>query len=93
MIAATSLRRSKSGDERMSNFTVRRGQRYRATIRLGLIEQLADNETIAEHLRVAGFSDVAVRGSGPTRIAEALWSNGDASAPLPPQIVDVVEMA
>jgi hypothetical protein len=31
----------------VSKFTVRRGQRYRATIRLGLFEQLADNETIA----------------------------------------------
>ena len=75
----------------MSNFTVRRGQRYRATIRLGLFEQLADNETIAERLREAGFSDVAVSGSGITRTAEALWPNSDTSAPLPPQIVAVTE--
>ena len=55
----------------MSIFTVRRGQRYRATITLGLIEQFADNEMIAGKLAEAGFTDVAVSGSGGTRHAEA----------------------
>ncbi len=77
----------------MTNFTVRCGHRYRATIRLGLIEQLAGNATIAEQLRAVGFVDVVVRGSGSTRTAEALWPHDDASAPLPPQIVEVVETA
>jgi hypothetical protein len=82
-----------NGDERVTDFTVHRGRRYRATIRLGLFEQLADNETIAGQLRAAGFTDVAVRGRGATRTAEALWPNNDASAPLPPQVIDVIEMA
>jgi hypothetical protein len=77
----------------VSNFTVRRGRRYRATIELGLLEQLADNETIAERLRAAGFADVAVAGSGATRTAEALWPKSDASAALPPQITEVTETA
>ncbi len=77
----------------MSNFTVRRGRRYRATIQLGILEQLADNATIAARLREAGFTDVAVSGSGATRTADALWPNGDTSAPLPPQIIEVVEVA
>jgi hypothetical protein len=77
----------------VTQFTVRRGRRYRAKIQLGLIEQLADNETIAERLREAGFTEVAVRGSGATRMAEALWPNSDANAPLPPQVIDVVETA
>jgi hypothetical protein len=77
----------------VSNFTVRRGRRYRATIELGLLEQLADNETIAERLRAAGFADVAVSGSGAMRTAEALWPNSDASAALPPQITEVAETA
>jgi hypothetical protein len=80
-----------NGEKQVTQFTVRRGRRYRAKIQLGLIEQLADNETIAERLREAGFADVTVHGHGPTRTAEALWPNTDASAPLPPQIVDVVE--
>jgi len=77
----------------VTDFTVRRGRRYRATIRLGLFEQLADNETIAGQLRAVGFTDVTVRGRGAARTAEALWPNNDAKAPLPPQIVDVVETA
>jgi hypothetical protein len=74
-------------------FKVRRGRRYRATISLGLIEQFADNETIAEQLRQAGFADITVTGSGATRTAEGLWPNEDASAPLPEQIAEVVEIA
>ncbi len=77
----------------MSNFTVRRGRRYQATIRLGFLEQLADNETIARQLRAAGFSDVVVTGRGSRRTAEALWPGDDASAPLPSQITKVVETA
>jgi hypothetical protein len=77
----------------MSNFTVRQGRRYRATLRLGLLEQLADNETIAERLQAAGFADVTVSGSGAMRTAEALWPNRDASAALPAQITEVVELA
>jgi len=77
----------------MTSFTVRRGKRYRATITLGLLEQLADNETIAAKLREAGFADVCVSGAGPTRSAEALWPKDDASAPLPPQVGAIVEVA
>jgi hypothetical protein len=84
---------SRNGEALVSNFTVRRGHRYRATIRLGVFEQLAGNETIAARLREAGFADVAVSGSGAKRTAEALWPNSDASAPLPPQITKVVETA
>jgi hypothetical protein len=75
------------------HFTVRRGRRYRATIQLGLIEQMADNEIIAARLREAGFAEVAVRGGGAMRTAEALWPHNDASAPLPAQVVDIVETA
>jgi hypothetical protein len=77
----------------VTRFTVRRGRRYRATIRLGFFEQLADNETIAAQLREAGFAEVSVSGRGSERTAEAVWPGEDASAPLPPQIAKVVETA
>lgn len=76
----------------MSDFTVRRGRRYRATISLGLLEQLAGNEIIADKLRAVGFAEVEVTGSGAERVAEALWPLEDSSAPLPPQITSVVEL-
>jgi hypothetical protein len=76
----------------MTTFTVRRNTRYRATIRLGLLEQLAGNETIADHLREAGFADVSVEGAGDTRLAEATWPLDDATATLPPQIASVDEI-
>ena len=76
----------------MATFTVHRNKRYRATIKLGLIEQLAGNATIVEALHEAGFTDVSVEGSGATRLAEATWTLDDASAPLPSQIVSVSEV-
>lgn len=77
----------------MSEFTVRQGRRYRATISLGLLEQLAGNEVIAEKLRAVGFAEVEVSGRGDTRTAVALWPSEDRAAPLPPQVTSVVELA
>lgn len=76
----------------MGIFTVRRGQRYRATLSLGLLESLADNEMIADRLRGAGFADVNVVGSGSTRLAEGSWPSDDASAELPSQVTAVTEI-
>jgi hypothetical protein len=76
----------------LGTFTVRRGQRYRATLSLGLLESLADNEMIADRLRGAGFADVKVVGSGATRQAEASWPGDDVSAELPSQITAVTEI-
>ena len=76
----------------MGTFTVRRGQRYRATLSLGLLESLADNEMIADRLRGAGFTNVSVAGSGGTRSAEASWPGEDATAELPSQITAVTEI-
>ena len=73
----------------MTTFTVKESKRYRATLSLGLIERFATNETIAERLR---FTDVIVTGAGASRMAEAVWPGADASAELPRQIVDVVEL-
>ena len=77
----------------MAAFTVRCGRRYRATITLGLIEQWADNETIAAKLRTAGFSDVMVTGTGNSRQAEARWTGPDATGEMPPQVCDVSEIS
>ncbi|MGE3703239.1 MAG: hypothetical protein AB7G08_31535 [Hyphomicrobiaceae bacterium] len=76
----------------MATFTVRQGRRYRATIALGLLERVASNEMIAEQLRTAGFSEVSVAGSGAVRIAQALWPAADATAEMPKQITEVVEI-
>lgn len=76
----------------MAAFTVHEGKRYRATISLGMLERFASNDSIAERLRAAGFSDISVTGAGPTRSAEALWPGADTSAELPKQITRVVEL-
>ena len=77
----------------MAKFTVRKGRRYRATIRLTGLKRLASNETVAGVLRSAGFAEVRVEGSGGTRYAEALWPKADASADIPPEVVKVEEIA
>lgn len=76
----------------MTNFTVRRGYRYRATLTLGLLESLASNEMIAAKLEEAGFSEVSVEGKGAVRHASAIWPNDDTSAALPKQVTSVEEI-
>jgi hypothetical protein len=79
-------------EEHVAAFTVHQGKRYRASISLGMLESFASNDTIAERLQTAGFIDISVSGVGRTRIAEALWRDADATAELPKQITEVVEL-
>jgi hypothetical protein len=72
-----------------SEFTVKQGKRYRATLALKSAEQLADNALIARKFRALGFSKVRVSGAGATRQVEGVWPGEDVSATLPPQIVAV----
>ena len=70
-------------------FTVHQGKRYRATLALNSVEQLADNALIARRFRAMGFSRVRVSGSGATRRVEGAWPGKDTSATMPPQIIAV----
>lgn len=76
----------------MGTFTVNRGKRYRATIKLGLFERLASNETVAGKFREVGFDDVDVTGSGRQRLATGRWPHEDATAEIPPQVWDIKEI-
>lgn len=76
----------------MATFTVRQGKRYRATISLGMIERMATNDMIADKMRSAGFSEVAVSGSGALRVVEAVWSQPDTTSEMPSQVSEVVEV-
>jgi hypothetical protein len=76
----------------MPAYTVRQGRRYRATISLGWLEQVASNETIADKLRDAGFTEVSVTGDGMMRQAEALWPGPDATADVPSQVASIDEI-
>jgi methanogenic corrinoid protein MtbC1 len=76
----------------MATFTVRQGKRYRASLTLGWLERWAGNDTVAEKLRAAGFSEVSVSGAGGARVAEALWAGPDTTGEMPSQVVEVVEI-
>lgn len=76
----------------MSTFTVRKGRRYRATLSLSWLEQLASNEEVARPIRDAGFVDVKLEGKGGTRRATARWPRKDATADIPPQITKISEI-
>jgi hypothetical protein len=76
----------------MAKFTVRKGRRYRATIKLTGLKRLASNETIAGVLRTVGFAEIRVEGSGGTRYATALWAKADATADIPPEVERVEEI-
>ena len=73
-------------------FTVLKGQRYRATLSLNSVERLVENDLIARKFRALGFSNVRVSGAGAIRRVEGLWPRKDASAPLPPQIIAVARL-
>src|SRR6516164_8510636 len=70
-------------------FTVHQGKRYRATLALNSVEQLADNALIARKFRALGFSSVRVSGAGAMRQVEGVWPRETATAPLPREIVAV----
>ncbi|MGQ0672338.1 MAG: hypothetical protein ACT4N2_05595 [Hyphomicrobium sp.] len=73
----------------MPNFNLTRGQRYKATLTLGWVEQFAGNDLIAGELAKAGFADVAVEGSGETRVAEGTWTGDDQDIALPEQVTSL----
>jgi hypothetical protein len=74
-------------------FTVRTGVRYRATVVLSWIEQMAaTNEMIAGKLVEVGFEKVVVTGSGARRLAEATWTGEDTTSELDPHLRDVSEV-
>ena len=74
------------------DFTVHQGKRYRATLALNSVEQLADNALIARKFRALGFCRVRVSGTGAMRRVEGVWHRKDASTTLPPQIVAVARL-
>jgi hypothetical protein len=74
----------------MASFTVRQGKRYRAILSLGFLERLASNEMVAKKLSEAGFTDVTVSGNGASRVAEGVWPAADATADMPPQVINVI---
>ena len=76
----------------MANYTVRKGKRYRATIRLGLFKSVASNEQVADQFRAAGFTEVSVSGSGRERRGKGLWPHPDATAEVPDEIASVQEI-
>ena len=73
----------------MPLYTVRKGQRYRATISLGWVQSVASNETVADKFRELGFEEVRVWGTGRRRMGTALWPKEDVSAEIPDEITDI----
>jgi hypothetical protein len=51
----------------MAKFTLRKGKRYRATIKLTGLKRPASNETVAGVLRTVGFSEIRVEGRNALR--------------------------
>lgn len=73
-------------------FTVHQDKRYRATLSLGSVERMVDNDAIAQKFLALGFTSVRVSGSGATRRVEGVWPGKDMSANMPRQIVAVARL-
>lgn len=69
------------------------GKKYSAVIKLGMVEQFATNEMIAQKLREAGFTNVDVRGTGSERNASGVWTKETQTiTDLPKQITSIQEL-
>jgi hypothetical protein len=75
----------------MAIYTVRKGKWYIARISLSGLNRFATNGMVAGKLEDAGFTNVAVEGSGGIRLAIGYWPLDDATAEQPDEIVDIVE--
>ncbi len=73
----------------MALYTVRKGKRYRATIRLGFFQSVASNQQVAEKFSEVGFTEVNVTGSGRNRVGTGLWPHPNATAEVPDEITAV----
>ncbi len=67
-------------------FTLERGQRYSATLKLGMFEGMAPNEMVKEKLEQANFTHVQVTGAGRTREASGVYNGISGAIDLPSQI-------
>jgi hypothetical protein len=75
----------------VATYTVRKGKWYVARISLSGINRFATNSMVAAKLEDAGFTNVAVEGSGGIRLAIGYWPLDDATAEQPEEILDIVE--
>jgi hypothetical protein len=73
----------------ISKYTVHQGEGYKATLQLGFFQGWANNETIADYIRKAGFAQVKVTGSGRRREATGTWPLPDATAEVPDEVIAV----
>jgi hypothetical protein len=92
LMAAFAIAAAFSNASFAGEFTVREGKRYRVTLALNSVEQLADNALIASRFRALGFTKIRVSGAGAIRRVEGVWPRKDASALLPRQIVAVAKL-
>lgn len=77
----------------MAEFSLGQGKRYRATLTLGWLEQIAGNDRIAAEMAKAGFANVEVEGEGETRVAQGVWTRESKEVSLPEQVTAIVEVA
>ena len=75
-----------------SNFTLRKGKRYRATIVLHGFEQFASDDMLRDKFIGYGFTNVQVTGSGGTRTAEGTWSKDDVTGQIDSHVPTVTEI-
>ena len=74
------------------NFTAVPHRRYRAQIKLGVFEQVVNNDGLRARLEAVGLTNVKVEGSGRQRLAFGDWTGDRVVVELPSQIVAVDDL-
>ena len=66
-----------------------KGKTYRAELKLGFVEAMANNAVIVSKFQQIGFTNVSVTGQGARRVATGTWSGASRAVELPKQVADV----
>ena len=77
----------------MASFTVHKGKRYQAILKLSFLQQVASNEMVAGKFREVGFEDVEAGGSGRKRVVRGSWLHDDNSAEIPREVISIKEVS
>ncbi len=70
-------------------YTLTKGMRYYAQIKLSGFEVLASNEQIKEKFEQVGFVDVSITGSGDFRGGTGTWFHDDKCATIPSEVYHI----
>ena len=67
-------------------------QSYKASLKLGIVQQYVGNATVAKKLTGVGFVNVMVNGTGKERTATGTWNGQTQLVDIPEEVVKIEKL-